>query len=243
MICFHCRTIFNSIGLLTRTSKSTRQHAEEMIGNLHLIQEAYFHLNTITLMNTNFANYLLNRFTVHHHNNHLQRYRLRHQITKDDELVSLIFHSERSSSIKLFMLVEFGYARALMLQAKLQTIQISFFFLMVSIILVEFEQFLLWMMTNLIFLLLTSQIWLLSLAKSIRMRTLSTLIFNPEHLLNGITFQSKLKISLRKVSSFEVREEYPIFYDIQLLIIVLEAWKLILHTNFELFLLSIWSWQ
>ncbi len=37
-----------------------------------------------------------------------------------------------------------------------------------------------------------------------------------------LMFQSKLKFLLKKVFSFEVQEEYLIFYDIQLLIIVLE---------------------
>ena len=40
---------FLVVGLLTRTCKSTRRHAEEIINNLHLLHSAHQHLHDPTL--------------------------------------------------------------------------------------------------------------------------------------------------------------------------------------------------
>jgi hypothetical protein len=74
-----------------RINKSTRRHAQELIGNLQLLQEAYFHLNKSVIMNMNFANYLFNQFIGHGSNDSSQNYRLRHESKSDDKVVRLLF--------------------------------------------------------------------------------------------------------------------------------------------------------
>ena len=95
-------------GLLTRINQSTRRHAQELIGNLHLIQEAYCHVKVFTYMNTDFANYISSRFTGNPLDGSLQVYRLGHQSKSDDELVRLLFPF---TTIKYYQTVHLGKIR------------------------------------------------------------------------------------------------------------------------------------
>jgi hypothetical protein len=153
-----------SIGLLTRITKSTRRHAQELIGNLHLIQEAYCHLNNFDFMNSNFANYLFNRFACHRKSDDSKHCQLGHLRKEDDSLVRLLFPF---TQIKYYQTVHVGR------------------------ILVKFDQFLPLMMVNLISLSHTSQILLHSIVKSMTRRILFTTIFFSQQLLNGVTFRLK----------------------------------------------------
>jgi hypothetical protein len=97
-----------SIGLLTRITKNTRRHAQELIGNLQLIQEAYCHLNNLDFMNTDFANYLSNRFTGYRVSHGSKNYRLGHAIKRDDSLVRLLFPL---TQIKYYQTLHLGRVR------------------------------------------------------------------------------------------------------------------------------------
>ncbi len=72
-------------------NKSTRRHARELIGNLYLIQEAYFHLNNLELMTSDFEKCLSDRFTSCHTTNYIKTYTLHHISKSDDQLTRLLF--------------------------------------------------------------------------------------------------------------------------------------------------------
>ena len=107
-ILFTLLQISYSAGLLTRITKSTRRHAQELIGNLHLIQEAYCHLNNIACMNTDFSDYLFNRFTSYYTSHRSQNYRLGHASKKEDALVHLLFPL---TDIKYYQTLHVGRTR------------------------------------------------------------------------------------------------------------------------------------
>jgi hypothetical protein len=89
-------------------NRSARRHAQELIDNLHLIREAYFHLNDLASMNTDFANYLSNQFTSCQTSNRLQNCRLCHESKSDDKLVRLLF---RLTEIKYYQTLYVGKIR------------------------------------------------------------------------------------------------------------------------------------
>ncbi|CAF1363022.1 unnamed protein product [Adineta steineri] len=78
-------------GLLTRITKGTRRHAQEIINNFHIIQEAYCHLNDLALTHNDFGEYLSSRFTNNKVSNLSQDCRLGHASKKEDSLVQLLF--------------------------------------------------------------------------------------------------------------------------------------------------------
>ncbi|CAF1674104.1 unnamed protein product, partial [Rotaria magnacalcarata] len=98
----------NELGLLTRITKSTRRHAQELIGYLHLIQEAYCHLNNFNFMNSNFANYLFTRFACHRKSDDSKHCQLGHLRKEDDSVVRLLFPF---AHIKYYQTVHVGRIR------------------------------------------------------------------------------------------------------------------------------------
>ncbi len=79
-----------------------------MIGNLHLIQGAYCHMQSFIGINTDFANYLSSLFTDNQSNNNSQICRLCHERKIDDKLVRLLFPYTK---IKYYKTLHFGKIR------------------------------------------------------------------------------------------------------------------------------------
>ncbi|CAF1484871.1 unnamed protein product [Adineta steineri] len=97
-----------SLGLLTRITKGTRRHAQEIINNLHIIQEAYCHLNDLALTHNDFGEYLSSRFTNYKVNNLSQDCRLGHASKKEDSLVQLLFPLTK---VKCYQTIHLGKLR------------------------------------------------------------------------------------------------------------------------------------
>ncbi|CAF4363060.1 unnamed protein product [Rotaria socialis] len=106
--CGRCEVEGRKRCLLTRITKSTRRHAQELIGNLHLIQEAYCHLNNFNFMNSNFANYLFTRFACHRKSDDSTHCQLGHLRKEDDSVVRLLFPF---AHIKYYQTVHVGRIR------------------------------------------------------------------------------------------------------------------------------------
>jgi hypothetical protein len=78
-------------GLLTRINKGTRRHAQELIGNLRLIQGAYCYVDSFVGMNTDFTNYLSSLLIHYQSSSGFHDSRVRHETKSDDRLVRLPF--------------------------------------------------------------------------------------------------------------------------------------------------------
>lgn len=91
-----------------RTSKSTRRHAQEIINNLHLMQEAYYHLNNLSISNANFSNYLRSQFIDKQSSTDQEKYQVRHPSKNSDELIRVFFPH---SKINLYQTLHFGKLR------------------------------------------------------------------------------------------------------------------------------------
>ena len=99
---------FVFVGLLMRTSKSTRRHAQELITNLHLMQAACWHFKDLPVFNTATAIYLFSSFVNRHSNNGQQKYKLRHQCTILDTIVHVFFPQ---SNINTYQTLHIGKLR------------------------------------------------------------------------------------------------------------------------------------
>lgn len=85
---------FSLIGLLTRSTKSTRRHALEIIANLQLMQQAYCYISNGNVFSVSFRRYLA-ALTNSTTDRNLPNIKLRHSSKCKDNLVLLYFpHSK-----------------------------------------------------------------------------------------------------------------------------------------------------